>query len=264
MGQEKGKHTIVMEKDQAFLDELSEYLDILGNQTRLRILTSIEVVPKDIRTISREIETSYENTKKHLDKLLMAGVIKKEAGMSAPTSKGVHLVWKYSVMPGGIEAIIQNLGLFSNLQVRFDDQTLSDKIEAVLEQVSGKIGPDIPVLVLLSGPEDGRAFPLVADTVSVGRVDPAAAGRYDPDRDIVLPEEYGAVTRISRPHCRLISSGDTWQIEDCGSTGGTHLNTMLLDARVRANLYDGSIIELGKGPKGAKFVFRIPKGDKSE
>jgi predicted transcriptional regulator len=259
MGEKKGQHTLVVEKDQAFLDELSEYLDILGNPTRLRILTAIETVPKDIRTISREIETSYENTKKHLDKLLMVGVIRKEAGMGAPTSKGIHLVWKYSVMPGGIEAIIQNLGLFSNLQVRFDDETISERIEGVLEQVSGKIGADTPVVVLLGGPEDGRAIPLKGDVVAVGRADPAAAGQYDPERDIVLPEEYGAVTRISRPHCRLVSSGDRWQVEDCGSTGGTYLNTMRLDLRVRADLHDGSVIELGKGAKGARLVFRIPK-----
>ena len=44
--------------------------------------------------------TSYENTKKHLDKLMSIGVIKKEAGLGAPTSKGIHPVWQYSLVPG--------------------------------------------------------------------------------------------------------------------------------------------------------------------
>ena len=62
--------------------------------------------------------TSYENTKKHLDKLMSIGVIKKEAGLGAPTSKGIHPVWQYSLVPGGLESIIRNLGLFSNTRVQ--------------------------------------------------------------------------------------------------------------------------------------------------
>ena len=54
----------------------------------LRILKFLEKKPRDARGISKEIETSYENTKKHLDKLLSIGVIKKEAGLGAPTQRG--------------------------------------------------------------------------------------------------------------------------------------------------------------------------------
>jgi DNA-binding transcriptional ArsR family regulator len=258
MEQEEGQHTLVMEKDQDFLDELSDYLDVLGNATRLRILKSIERTPKDMRTISREIETSYENTKKHIDKLLLAGVIRKEAGMSAPTSKGIHPVWKYSVIPGGLEAIIQNLGLFSNLQVSFGDLGLSRRIEDVLGQVSEKLGMAAPVVVLLGGPDDGKIFALGAEIISIGRED-AAAVPSDPEREIVLSEEYAAVTRVSRPHCRLIHSSGLWQIEDCGSTGGTFVNNTRLAVHTRTAIRDGDIIDLGKGVRGARLVFRVPK-----
>jgi Fic family protein len=44
--------------------------------------------PRDARAISKEIETSYENTKKHLDKLLSIGVIKKDAGSVLRLPKG--------------------------------------------------------------------------------------------------------------------------------------------------------------------------------
>ena len=82
--------TIVVEDTAESLDELSEYLDVLSSSARLRIVKFLEKKPRDARAISHEIETSYENTKKHLDKLMSIGVIKKEAGLGAPTSKGIH------------------------------------------------------------------------------------------------------------------------------------------------------------------------------
>ncbi|TAJ44706.1 FHA domain-containing protein [Methanofollis fontis] len=257
MRQDDGRHTLVVEKDQDFLDELSEYLDILGNPTRLRILKSIERTPKDIRTISREIETSYENTKKHVDKLLTVGVIRKEAGMSAPTAKGVHPVWKYSVIPGGLEAIIQNLGLFGNLQVTFGDSDLGPRIEEVLGRVAGEFGPKGAVAVVVGGPQDGQVFPILGESVAVGRADPAAEGTIDPERDIVLSDDYAAVTRISRPHCRIFRAGGGWQVEDRGSTGGTAVNSTRIGTGIRTGLRDGDIIDLGKGVKGARLVFKV-------
>ncbi len=110
--------TIIVHEDSDSLEELSEYLDVLSSSARLRILKFLEKKPRDARAISKEIETSYENTKKHLDKLLSVGIIKKEAGLGAPTSKGIHPVWEYSIVPGGLEAIIRNLGLFSNTRVQ--------------------------------------------------------------------------------------------------------------------------------------------------
>lgn len=93
--------TLILDTDNDDLQELSEYLDVLSSSTRLKILKAIERSPKDVRQISAAIETSYENTKKHLDKLMSIGVVRKEAGLSRPTAKGVHPVWKYSLVPGG-------------------------------------------------------------------------------------------------------------------------------------------------------------------
>jgi predicted transcriptional regulator len=53
---------------------------------RAGILKLVERKPRDTRTISHEIETSYENTKKHLVKLLSIGLIKREAGVGKPGS----------------------------------------------------------------------------------------------------------------------------------------------------------------------------------
>ncbi len=112
MDPEDKSPTIIVHEESDSLEELSDYLDVLSSSARLRIVKFLEKKPRDARAISNEIETSYENTKKHLDKLLGIGVIKKEAGLGAPTSKGIHPVWEYSVVPGGLEAIMDHRPVF--------------------------------------------------------------------------------------------------------------------------------------------------------
>ncbi|MCM2466272.1 FHA domain-containing protein [Methanoculleus oceani] len=251
--------TLILDIDTDDLQELSEYLDVLSSSTRLKILKVIERRPKDVRQISAEIETSYENTKKHLDKLLSIGVVRKEAGLSRPTAKGIHPVWKYSLVPGGLEAITRSLGLFSNLKLTLTDAVLAKKLAGVRETFSGEFAGQPPVVILLGGAEDGRVFPLGHDSVAIGRADPGTPGR--PEREIVLGEEYAAVTRVSRPHARLTRRRDgAWLIEDCGSTGGTFVNGMPLDRGMRRELHDGDLIELAKGAPGATLVFVVPGG----
>ena len=87
---------------------------------------------------------AYENTKKHLDKLLSIGVIKKEAGLGAPTSKGIHPVWEYSLVPGGLEAIIRNLGLFSNARVQITGSEISRRLDEVKKTLNREVLGDVP------------------------------------------------------------------------------------------------------------------------
>ncbi len=250
--------TLILDLDTDDLQELSEYLDVLSSSTRLKILKVIERRPKDVRQISSAIETSYENTKKHLDKLLSIGVVRKEAGLSRPTAKGIHPVWKYSLVPGGLEAITRSLGLFSNLKLTLTDAVLAKKLAGVRETFSGEFAGQLPVVILLGGAEDGRVFPLGHDNIAIGREDPDAPGRSE--QEIVLGEEYAAVTRVSRPHARLTRRDGAWLIEDCGSTGGTFVNGTPLDRGTRRELHDGDLVELAKGAPGATLVFVVPGG----
>ena len=144
--------TIIIHEESDSLEELSEYLDVLSSSARLRILKFLEKKPRDARSISREIETSYENTKKHLDKLLSIGVIKKEAGLGAPTSKGIHPVWEYSLVPGGLEAIIRNLGLFSNTRVQITGSEISRRLDEVKSTLNHEVLGDVPAVIVLGGP----------------------------------------------------------------------------------------------------------------
>lgn len=251
-----GDRTLVSGADQDFLEELSDYLDVLGNPTRLRILKIIKHTPRDVREISRAIGTSYENTKKHLDKLLLAGLVKKEAGFSGETATGVHPVWKYSLVPGGLETVIQNLGIFGNLGIAADAQGVSLRLREMKDRVSAAFSGGMPVLLVVGGPDDGRAFPLTGTRCAVGREDPEAA----PLQGCAVPlsAAYAAVTRVTRPHCLLSLSGGVWHVEDSGSTGGTTVNAVPLRRHERRPLSDGDLIDLARGPQGARLLFTMP------
>jgi DNA-binding transcriptional ArsR family regulator len=251
--------TIIIHEESDSLEELSEYLDVLSSSARLRIMKFLEKKPRDARSISREIETSYENTKKHLDKLLSIGVIKKEAGLGAPTSKGIHPVWEYSLVPGGLEAIIRNLGLFSNTRVQISGSEISRRLSEVKSTLNREVLGDVPALIVLGGSDDAKAFLLKNDAVRIGRIDPASRAAHPPGEDIVLSESYTAVTRVSRPHGRIVRDKESWYLEDCGSTGGTQLNNIRLEKNVRSLLHDGDLIELSKGVSGVRFLVILPQ-----
>lgn len=249
--------TIIKEDNTGFYENLSEYLNVLGNPTRLRILKFIENNPKDIREISNEIETSYENTKKHLDKLLKAGIIKKEAGMGKPTSKGIHAVWKYSAVPGGLELVARNVSSFCNMEIK--NPGLNERLSEIRKMIDDEMSVDMPALVLLGGDDDGRVFIIKRDTVKIGRYSPSAKGLYDENYDIVLKEEYIAVTRISKPHAVIFRDDGGWRIVDYESSGGTFLNNKDIGKSSKITLSDGDLIDLGKGDGRASFIFHLKK-----
>jgi len=259
MDPEDKSPTIVVEDTAESLDELSEYLDVLSSSARLKIVKFLEKKPRDARAISHEIETSYENTKKHLDKLMSIGVIKKGAGLGSPTSKGIHPVWQYSIVPGGLESIIRNLGLFSNTRVQIIGGEISKRLEAVKSTLSQEVLGNVPAAIVLGGPEDGRIFLLRNDLVRVGRIDPERPADATGDADVELSGAYTAVTRISKPHGKFLAKKNAWYFEDCGSTGGSVLNNARLEPNVPTQVHDGDLLEFAKGAGGAKLLLIIPK-----
>jgi hypothetical protein len=242
------------------LAELSEYLDVLSNGTRLKILKCLEKKAGTTREISQEVETSYENTKKHLDRLCQIGVIKKEAGITDPRQKGVQLYWEYSLVPGGLELMVRNLGLFSHMKMHIVRNDISEKIDETRKMFSRELFGNTPVLIVLGGQDDGMAFSLSHDTIRIGRTDPEKQALVDPEQDLVLSQGYSSVSRVSRPHARLVRNKKTWCIEDCGSRGGTTINKTPLGQNESILLHDGDLIELSKGTTGAKLLVIIPAG----
>ncbi len=85
-------------------------------------------------------------------------------------------------------------------------------------------------LVVLAGPDPDRIYPLVLETVTLGR---------DKMSDVVLDDP-----EVSRQHVRLTRRADGYEIQDLGSTNGTFLNGERLTGPARA-LSPGHMIGLG-------------------
>jgi DNA-binding transcriptional ArsR family regulator len=248
------KKTISISSDPIFLEELSEYLEVLSNPLRLKIVKFIEREPREMTAIAEHVGMSYQNTKKHLDRLVSTGLVQRAAGFGRETERGIAPVWKYSLADGGLENLTKTLGVFSSIATPMGYNDISERIRAVRSALGENGGPAGPVLYLIGGPADGRAFILTTDRIPMGREDPdnpptGAEGM------VVLPIEYRAVTRVTKPHAFLVQSVDSWQIEDNASTGGTFLNSVRLDPLKRTPLANGDVIDLSVGANAARFLF---------
>ncbi|MDI6719100.1 MAG: FHA domain-containing protein [Methanomicrobiales archaeon] len=247
----KGEKTLAVDYDADFLEDLSEYLEVLGHPQRLKILRAIEEEPKDIRTIAEETDATYENTKKHLYRLLGTGLVRKEAGFGQPTSRGILPVWKFSLMPGAMERILRNLGIFSAVRSAISDAAVRRRMEDLRDEIGRTLASSRAALVVVSGPQDGLVFPLAGDRIRIGRGEP---GQTPSDTDLALAPAYASVTRISRPHAVIFREGGRWFIEDRGSSGGTLLNGRALLPEQAVPIRNGDVAELGRGPHTALIV----------
>jgi len=248
------KKTISVATDPVFLEDLSEYLDVLSNPVRLKILKIIEHEPKEITEIAAEIESTYQNTKKHLDRLLASSLVIRGAGFGRETERGIAPVWKYSLAPGGMETLVKTLGLFSSITVPPGYTDIRDRIREVQAAVFETAGESGPVLYLLSGPSEGMSFLLTTNRIRIGREDE----NYVPDEGegaVILPADYRAVTRVTKPHAFLTCTTDSWQIEDNASTGGTFLNSVRLEPLTGTPVASGDVVDLAIGDHAGRFLF---------
>ncbi len=85
-----------------------------------------------------------------------------------------------------------------------------------------------PKLIVLSEQFRGRIFELNKDQLTVGRVD---------ERDICIKDP-----TISTYHCKFTRSGNTYVIEDQGSTNGTRVNNIPVASQ---ELQNSDIIQIG-------------------
>lgn len=87
-----------------------------------------------------------------------------------------------------------------------------------------------PELLLIRGPQSGRAYPLDEPVFTLGR---------DPRNDIVIDHP-----QVSRRHARITRQSNAWVIEDLDSTNGTFVNgTRVTEPRA---LTQGDTIELSE------------------
>ena len=243
--------TILTGADPDFIADLSEYLDVLASPVRLRILSFVGTRSRTVRQIAHEIETSYENTKKHLTKLLSLGLIRKEIGVSEdPVNQG-QPVFFYSLVPGSLDHAVKNLAVFSSVTSRVDPSLTTDLATAstgILEVM----GISDPLLIVTTGGQKGQQFILNEPAYRIGRMEEGWDDAH-PEPAILLGDEYRSVSRVSRPHAWLKKRSGSWTIRDGPSKGGTFINGERISAEPRVVL-DGDTIELAPGPLGAGLV----------
>jgi DNA-binding transcriptional ArsR family regulator len=248
------RETVSVSTDPEFLNELSEYLEVLSNPIRLKILKVIEKEPREISEIASRIDVSYANSKKHIDQLVHIGLVRKEAGFGRETSKGIHPVWKFSLAEGSLELLIRNMGVFSRINIPIGYGEIQQKIGSVKAEILRESGEFFPALYLVEGANAGHTYLLKKDRVVIGREDPESPARQSGDA-IILPDGYKAVTRITKPHAVMTRTGGIWQIEDRGSSGGTYVNTVLIGPQHPTSVKSGDIIDLAMGENSARFLF---------
>jgi len=246
------RKTVSLPTDPAFLEELSDYLEALSSPVRLKILKFIEQEPREITVIAEHTGLTYQTTKKHLDRLVGTGLVQRAAGFGRETDRGIAPVWKYSLAEGGLLNLAGTLEVFSSIATPLGYSEISAKIRSVKSALGEQGSRQGPVLYLIGGRADGRVFTLDHDRVFLGRGgegQEAGAGR------VMVPEEYGAVTRVNKPHAFLIRSAGEYEIEDNASTGGTYLNQKRLEPGKKVRLTSGDIIDLALGSQAARFLY---------
>lgn len=255
---------ILDEENDVVLKELSEYLSVLGNEIRLKILKVIEKEPMDAMTIARilhgkwDMEVTIPNTKRHLKKLIGIGVVTKypvlkvDKGGEDGKKSGPKIVMCYKYVSGSFDAVLSNLNVLSGYISKADtiicieEITRIDKtIEKILNEFSSK-----SKLMLLDGGDIVREYPLEKKIVQIGRIHPT-------ENDISLPD---TDRTVGRKQSRIIYESGRYYLEDIGSKNGTYLKGRQQEQFVklkqdeRKELNDGDIIRLGL--LNTIFVFR--------
>ncbi len=92
-------------------------------------------------------------------------------------------------------------------------------------------------LVVTEGPLAGTTLPLGGEPVTIGRAD---------DSTLVLTDDY-----VSSRHARLLPRGDSWLVEDMGSTNGTYLG--------QSRVVEPTPVPLGAPVRVGKTVLELRK-----
>ena len=247
------ERTILTGSDPEFISDLSEYLDVLASPVRLHILSYVGTRSRTVRQISHEIETSYENTKKHLTRLQSLGLIRKEIGVSDEPANQGQPVFYYALVPGGLDHTLRSLAIFSSVAGKTENGLIK-RLESARDGLKDILPGTGPRLIITSGPESGRAYALTGDIYRIGRIE-EGWDESSPEPAILIPEDYRSVSRVSRPHAWFKKRFGKWAIAEGNSKGGTTVNGIPV-SHEPVVLRDGDLIELSPGPLGVGLLFQ--------
>jgi pSer/pThr/pTyr-binding forkhead associated (FHA) protein len=101
-----------------------------------------------------------------------------------------------------------------------------DLVPVELEQVTAH-GPAL--VIRTGGGRAGESFSVDSERMTIGR---------RPDSDVFLDD-----VTVSRDHALLVSRGDAWYLDDCGSLNGTYVNRSRIESH---RLEEGDELQIGK------------------
>lgn len=108
---------------------------------------------------------------------------------------------------------------------RIDDET-GELVPLDPEQVTAG-GPAL--VIRAGGGRVGESFAVEGERMAIGR---------RPDCEVFLDD-----ITVSRDHALLISRGEQWYLDDCGSLNGTYVNRSRIDSH---RLEEGDEVQIGK------------------
>ena len=114
--------------------------------------------------------------------------------------------------------------------------------------------PETALLRLLNGPAAGRAFPLTALRILIGRSDAKAAIHADIDLTDCEP---GSSSKVSRRHAELQWAEETLRLIDLGSANGTWYNAERLAVPVGKPSSAPVSLALGDRLRFANLEFEV-------
>lgn len=226
------------------LNEMSEYFNVLGNETRLKMLKIIEKEPKDARMIARilhdkyNIEVAIPNAKSHLSKLIEIGVATKYPIIR----EDGQIVMNYRRVEGSLDAVLNYLRTLKEDKSKPRNQRTRDLKEIVnIIKIINEF-PLKSMIALLNGQSIVNTYQMEKKNMRIGRIQPD-------ENEISLPD---IDQTVSRMQSRILYESGKYYIEDIGSKNGTYImdsnqkQFVKLKKGEHIELRDEDIIRLGE------------------
>jgi pSer/pThr/pTyr-binding forkhead associated (FHA) protein len=109
---------------------------------------------------------------------------------------------------------------------------MDTQVDKSLDDTVTERRPEI-YLMVMSGPEDGRIFPLAKESTSIGRLD---------SNDVALMLD----PFVSRAHARVTREGERFLISDLDSKFGTDVDGVKVPPGGKSELRHESMIRVGE------------------
>ena len=236
-------------------DPLYNSLSALNNKKRLKILFiiaeenrkhgSADLYASKIRKILTNKKNKISITEvavgNFLKELLNADlIIKEKKKVSGKANLDV-----YKINPMGFNRIFLELANFREDFMDFSDNFVKEDFNRENQCL----------ITVINGVDTGKSFLLNSSDgeVRIGRFGNTDIDDSGSEKDIILSNEYEAVTKVSKPHASFKFERGKWFIYEGDNTNGTYINNIVLDVSNR-HLNNKDIIKLARGEKGVSLL----------